>query len=513
MNNQTVIIIDFGAQYAEVIARKIRECNVYCEVLSWRTPFDEIMAKKPIGIVLSGGPSSVYGENAPSIDKRLFETGIPVLGICYGMQLMVHLLGGEVVPAQDDLSREYGKALTTFHNHCQLFNTLPSKGITWMSHGDFVKKIPDTFKICAETEHCATAGIFDEKHHFYGLQFHPEVEHTENGKEIIRKFLDQVCHAKGDWSMNDYIQTAIVNLKNKIKNDKVILALSGGVDSSVAAALLSKAIGDQLICVYINHGLMRKNEPEQVCESYRKMHLNFHYVDASKLFLSKLKGVCEPEEKRHIIGNTFIDVFAEKAKELGGDFYLAQGTIYPDVIESGQINGNLIKSHHNVGGLPDKVPFKGIIEPLSILFKDEVRKLGLELGMDPHMVFRQPFPGPGLAVRIIGEITEEKIKMVQEANAILDEVIAKHHYAAKISQYFVALSNMKSVGVMGDMRTYNYAAVIRAVSTSDFMTANYIRLPYSIIDEASSRIVNEVKGINRVMYDVTSKPPATIEYE
>lgn len=511
--NQLVLIIDFGAQYSQVIARKIRECNVYCEVISWKTPFEEIANKKPIGIVLSGGPSSVYEEGAPTIDKKVFELGIPVLGICYGMQLMVKLLGGEVVPAQNDLSREYGKALTTFHSHCLLFNTLPSKGVTWMSHGDFVKKIPDGFKISAKTEHCETAAIFDDERHFYGLQFHPEVEHTENGKEIIRKFLDQICHAKGDWTMNDYSSSIIAKLKNDLKDDKVILALSGGVDSSVAAVLLSKAIGDNLICVYINHGLMRKNEPEQICESYKKFHLNFHYVDASEEFINALEGVTDPEKKRHIIGNLFVEVFARKAKEFGGISYLAQGTIYPDLIESGQINGNLIKSHHNVGGLPEKMPFKGVVEPLSVLFKDEVRQLGLELGMDHSMVYRQPFPGPGLAVRIVGAITKEKITMVQEANAILDEVIAKYHYQDKLSQYFVALTNMHSVGVMGDIRTYNYAAAIRAVKTSDFMTANYVQLPYEIIDEVSTRIVNEVKGINRVFYDVTSKPPATIEYE
>ena len=511
--NQLVLVIDFGAQYSQVIARKIRECNVYCEVVSWHITYEEIKDKNPIGIVFSGGPSSVYQENAPTIDPRVFNMGVPILGICYGMQLMVKLLGGEVVPAQEDLSREYGKALTTFHKHCLLFNTLPSKGITWMSHGDFVKKIPSGFDISATTDHCATAAIFDDTRHFYGLQFHPEVEHTENGKEIIRKFLDQICHASGDWTMVDYSSSIINKLRNDLKDEKVLLALSGGVDSSVAAALLSKAIGDNLICVYINHGLMRKDEPKQVCDSYKNMHLNFHYVDASEEFLTALKGVTDPEEKRHIIGKLFIEVFARKAKEFGEVSYLAQGTIYPDVIESGQINGNLIKSHHNVGGLPSKLPFKGIIEPLAVLFKDEVRQLGLELGMDPKMVFRQPFPGPGLAVRIVGEITKEKILRVQEANAIFEEVMEKYNFTDKASQYFVALTNMKSVGVMGDSRTYNYAVAIRIVKTSDFMTANYVYLPYEIIDEVSRRIVNEVKGINRVLYDVTSKPPSTIEYE
>ena len=511
--NETVIVIDFGAQYAQVIARKVRECNVYCEVLSWRTPLEIIKSKNPIGIILSGGPNSVYEENSPCIPKEIFSLGIPVLGICYGMQLMVKLLGGEVLPAQNNLAREYGKTLTTFHNHCLLFNTLPSKGITWMSHGDFVKKIPDSFKISAETANCKTAAIFDEEHQLYGMQFHPEVEHTENGKEMIRKFLDQICHAKGDWSMNDYAKVTIQKIKEKVGNGKVLLALSGGVDSTVAAALLSKAIGNQLICVFIDHGLMRKDEPKKIKEHYQNLNLNVDYVDASDLFLDALKGVEEPEKKRKIIGEKFIEAFVKQAKQYGEIDYLAQGTIYPDLIESGSLNGNLIKSHHNVGGLPEHIPFKGIIEPLSSLFKDEVRKLGLELGVPEELVFRQPFPGPGLAVRIVGEITREKIKMVQEADAILDEVIRKKKYKSKIAQYFAVLTNMKSVGVMGDMRTYNYTIAIRAVTTSDFMTANYVKLPYSLLDEVSRRIVNEVSNVNRVVYDITNKPPSTIEYE
>lgn len=511
--NETVIIIDFGAQYSQVIARKIRECNVYCEVLSWKTPLEVIIDKKPIGIVFSGGPDSVYSQDAPTISKQIFTLNIPILGICYGMQLMVHLLGGVVVPAQDSHAREYGKTLTHFNNHCLLFDDLPNKGIAWMSHGDFVQSIPASFKICAQTKNCKTAGIFDEKNHFYGLQFHPEVEHTNNGKEMIRKFLDQICHAKGDWLMSDFSNTTISKLKELIKEDKVLLALSGGVDSTVAAVLLSKAIGDHLICIYINHGLMRKNETNEIKEQYSKLNLNVHYVDASKDFLEALKGVEDPEQKRHIIGNMFIESFVKKAHEFGGVPYFAQGTIYPDVIESGSINGNLIKSHHNVGGLPSKLPFKCVIEPLSVLFKDEVRKLGLELKIQEEFIFRQPFPGPGLAVRIIGEITEEKIAILQDADAIVREVIKQHNFNKKVSQYFAVLTNMRSVGVMGDKRTYNYTIAIRAVSTSDFMTANYVKLPYSVLDEISRRIVNEVRNVNRVVYDITAKPPATIEYE
>lgn len=511
--NEVVLVIDFGAQYSQVIARKIRECNVYCEVISWKTDFKDIVNKHPIGIVLSGGPKSVYEENAPTISKEIFDLNIPILGICYGMQLMVKQLGGEVIPAQDDLSREYGQTLTYFDNRNKIFNNLPEKAITWMSHGDYVKTIPEGFSISAKTEKCATAAISNEEKQFYGLQFHPEVEHTENGKEMIRKFLVQICHAKGDWSMQDFKTTAINKIKEQIKNEKVILALSGGVDSSVCAALLSKALGDKLVCVFINHGLLRKNEAESVIASYKSMNLNLRYVDASKEFLNALKGVEDPEQKRHIIGKMFIDTFAKEASSIDGDLYLAQGTIYPDLIESGQLNGNLIKSHHNVGGLPEKIPFKGIIEPLSILFKDEVRKLGLELGMDPKLIYRQPFPGPGLAIRIIGEITEEKIKIVQDSTAILNDVIENSNFKENLSQYFIALTNLKSVGVMGDERTYNYAVVIRAVQTNDFMTANYVKLPYEIIDEVSRRIVNEVKGVNRVLYDVTNKPPSTIEYE
>ena len=508
--NQTVLVIDFGAQYSEVIARRIRECNVYCEVLPWNTPITFIQSKNPIGIIFSGGPHSVYEIDAPTIDKAVFDLNIPILGICYGMQLMVSLLNGEVVPAKE---REYGKAITSFHSSCPLFKNLPSKSVTWMSHGDYIKEMPKGFKVAASTKNCKYAAIFNENKNFYAMQFHPEVEHTKYGKEMIKEFLIKVCHAKSDWSMKDYRKQAIEDIQKEVGDKKVLLALSGGVDSSVAAVLLSEAIGKNLTCVYIDHGFMRKKETEEIVNRFSKYDLNFIKIDARDEFMSNLEGIEGPEEKRHIIGKTFIDVFSRIAKELKDIDYLAQGTIYPDVIESGSINGNTIKSHHNVGGLPEHLPFKKILEPLSKLFKDEVRELGLELGIDEALVFRQPFPGPGLAVRIIGEITEEKLNILKDADFIFREVIAKHHYQNKISQYFAVLTNIKSVGVMGDKRTYQYAIALRAVNTDDYMTASYTRLPYNLLDEASRRIVNEVKGVNRVVYDITSKPPATIEYE
>ena len=511
--HELVVVIDFGAQYSEVIARRIRECNVYCEVLPWTIPTTFIQDKNPIGIILSGGPFSVYEEKAPKIDKTIFNLGIPVLGICYGMQLMVSLLGGKVEPAQDKKGREYGKAVASFDEKCLLFKGLPNKSVAWMSHGDHVASIPSGFKVCGTTNNCEYAAIYNKENNFYGVQFHPEVNHTEYGKEIIASFLKNACHAKCDWSMKDYLKQAIIDIKKEVGDKKVLLGLSGGVDSSVAAVLLSRAIGKNLTCVYVDHGFMRKNETEEIVKCFSKYDLNFVKVDAKKEFLDALEGVKEPEEKRHIIGKTFIDVFSNVANSLKDIDYLAQGTIYPDVIESGSINGNTIKSHHNVGGLPEHLPFKKIIEPLSKLFKDEVRQLGLEMGIDEALVFRQPFPGPGLAVRIIGEITEEKLNILKDADYIFREVITKNKYQRKISQYFAILTNIKSVGVMGDQRTYQYAIALRAVSTDDYMTANYVKIPYKILDEASRRIVNEVKGVNRVVYDITSKPPATIEYE
>ncbi len=511
--HQTVLVIDFGAQYSEVIARRIRECNVYCEVLPWTISTTFIQSKSPIGIILSGGPHSVYEENAPKIDKSIFDLGIPVLGICYGMQLMVTLLGGKVVPAEENKGREYGKSIASFDTKNSLFKNIPNKSIVWMSHQDHTSSIPNDFKIIATTKSCKYAGIFNKEKNFYGVQFHPEVQHTKYGKEIMRNFLTGICKAKGDWSMKDYYHQAIEEIRKEVGNKKVLLGLSGGVDSSVAAILLSHAIGKNLTCVYVDHGFMRKNETEEIVKRFSKYNLNFIKVDARKDFMSALKGVKEPEEKRHVIGKTFIDVFSKAAKELKDIDYLAQGTIYPDVIESGSINGNTIKSHHNVGGLPKDIPFKKIIEPLSKLFKDEVRELGLEMGIDEALVFRQPFPGPGLAVRIIGEISEDELNILKDADYIFREVIARNKYQNKISQYFAVLTNIQSVGVMGDQRTYQYTIALRAVSTADFMTANYVKLPYKILDEASQRIVNEVQGVNRVVYDITSKPPATIEYE
>jgi len=511
--NEVILIIDFGAQYSEVIARRVRECHVYCEVLPYKVSITTIKEKNPIGIILSGGPGSVYEENAPKVDKEIFNLNIPILGICYGMQFMVSSLGGEVVPAKDKKGREYGKAIATFNTKYPLFKSLPNKSVAWMSHGDHIKEIPSGFKVCAYTKNCQYAGIVNEEKNFYGVQFHPEVEHTKYGKEMIEKFLSLICKAKGDWSMKDYYQKAIKDIKEEVKDQKVLLALSGGVDSTVAAVLLSNAIGKNLTCVYVDHGLMRKNETEEIVNRFVKYDLNFIKIDAKKEFLGALKGVVEPEKKRHIIGKTFIDVFARVANQLKGIDYLAQGTIYPDVIESGSINGNTIKSHHNVGGLPENLPFKKIIEPLSKLFKDEVRQLGLEMGVDEDLVFRQPFPGPGLAVRVIGEITEDKLNILKEADYIFREVVSKYGYKNKISQYFAVLTNMKSVGVMGDIRTYQYTVALRAVCTDDFMTASYARLPYPLLDEASRRIVNEVDGVNRVVYDITSKPPTTIEYE
>ena len=511
--HELVLVIDFGAQYSEVIARRIRECNVYCEVLPWTTSTTFIQSKNPIGIILSGGPHSVYEDHAPTIDKAIFNLGIPVLGICYGMQLMVTLLGGKVEPAEDSKGREYGKAIASFDTRCLLFKGLPNKSIAWMSHGDHVKTIPTGFKVSATTKNCEYAAIFNKERNFYGVQFHPEVEHTKCGKEMIKAFLERICNARGDWSMKDYYLQVIEEIKKEVGNKKVLLALSGGVDSSVAAVLLSRAIGKNLTCVYVDHGFMRKNETEQIVSTFAKHDLNFIKVDAKKDFMTALKGVKEPEQKRHVIGKTFIDVFSKVANELKDIDYFAQGTIYPDVIESGSINGNTIKSHHNVGGLPEHLPFKKIIEPLSKLFKDEVRQLGLEMGVDEALVFRQPFPGPGLAVRIIGEITEEKLNILKDADYIFREVIAKNKYQNKVSQYFAVLTNIQSVGVMGDQRTYQYTIALRAVYTDDFMTANYVKLPYRLLDEASRRIVNEVKGVNRVVYDITSKPPATIEYE
>lgn len=512
-SRQLVLVLDFGGQYNQLIARRVRECNVYCEVKPYTTPVDEIRAMSPIGIIFTGGPGSVYLPDSPQADPELFRLGVPILGICYGCQLLAHDLGGKVTEAQEDSAREYGKTKTFYNTDCKLFRGLPEEGFSWMSHGDYMAKVPEGFRLTAHSDNCPNVAIADEDRGFYGVQFHPEVNHTENGTKMLRNFLYEVCGAVGDWTMEDYCKTAVRELREKIGGGKVLLALSGGVDSSVAAALLAEAVGSQLTCVFVDHGLMRKDEGNEVEAAFSKWNLNFVRVDAGERFLGKLKGVTEPERKRKIIGEEFIRVFEEESRKIGRVDYLAQGTIYPDVIESGLGDAATIKSHHNVGGLPDYVDFKEIIEPLRLLFKDEVRELGRELGLPEYLVMRQPFPGPGLAIRIIGEITREKADTLREADAIFREEIANAGLDRSINQYFAVLTNLRSVGVMGDGRTYDYALALRGVTTSDFMTADWARIPYDVLDQISVRIVNEVKGINRVLYDITSKPPATVEFE
>ena len=513
MSHQTVIVLDFGGQYNQLIARRVRECGVYCEVKPYTTPLADLMAMEPIGFIFTGGPNSVYLENSPQVDPALFEAGVPVLGICYGCQLMAHTLGGRVTAAQDDSAREYGKTETFYNTGCKLFKGLPECGVSWMSHGDYMEKVPEGFALMAHSKACPNVAIADEARGFYGVQFHPEVNHTENGLRMIRNFLYEVCGAVGDWTMEDYKRTAIAAIREKVGSGKVLLALSGGVDSSVCAALLAEAVGEQLTCVFVDHGLMRKNEGDEVEAAFSKWAMNFVRVDAEGRFLSKLSGISEPERKRKIIGEEFIRVFEEEAKKIGAVDFLAQGTIYPDVIESGAGDAAVIKSHHNVGGLPDYVDFKEIIEPLRLLFKDEVRQLGRELGLPEYLVMRQPFPGPGLAIRVIGDLTKEKLDTLRDADAIYREEIAAAGEDRNINQYFAVLTNTRSVGVMGDGRTYDYTLALRAVTTSDFMTADWARIPYDVLDKISTRIVNEVKGINRIVYDITSKPPATIEWE
>ena len=513
MENQKVLILDFGGQYNQLIARRVRECSVYCEVKPYDLPIEEIRRFDPIGIIFTGGPSSVYEAGSPHPDPEIFRLGLPILGICYGCQLLSHHLGGQVTAAQADSAREYGKTPTRFDTDCRLFRGLPEESVTWMSHGDYMAKVPEGFRLVARSEACPTVGICDEERGFYGVQFHPEVNHTEYGREMLRNFLYGVCGAKGDWTMSDYKREAIQAVRAKVGGGKVLLALSGGVDSSVAAALLAEAVGSQLSCVFVDHGLMRKNEGDEVEAAFSRWNINFVRVNAEERFLRHLAGVTEPEDKRKIIGEEFIRVFEQEAKKIGAVDYLAQGTIYPDVIESGRGDAAVIKSHHNVGGLPDYVDFKEIIEPLRMLFKDEVRQLGRELGLPEYLVTRQPFPGPGLGIRVIGEITREKLDMLREADYIFRDEVARAGLAGTMSQYFAALTNMRSVGVMGDGRTYDYAVALRSVQTSDFMTADWSRIPYELLDKVSVRIVNEVRGVNRVLYDITSKPPATVEFE
>ena len=501
MSHQTVIVLDFGGQYNQLIARRVRECGVYCEVKPYTTPLEQLKEMAPIGIIFTGGPNSVYEDGAPQVDPALFSMGVPVLGICYGCQLMAHTLGGQVTAAQEDTAREYGKTETYYDTACKLFKGLPEKGISWMSHGDYMARVPDGFALTAHTDACPNVAIADEARGFYGVQYHPEVDHTQHGTDMIRNFLYEVCGAVGDWTMEDYKNTAIRAIREKVGDGKVLLALSGGVDSSVAAALLAEAVGSQLTCVFVDHGLMRKDEGDEVEAAFSRWDIHFVRVDAETRFLVKLAGEAEPERKRKIIGEEFIRVFEEEAQKIGRVDYLVQGTIYPDVIESGAGDAAVIKSHHNVGGLPDYVDFKEIIEPLRLLFKDEVRQLGRELGL------------PGLAIRVIGDLTKEKLDTLREADAIYREEIARAGEDKNLNQYFAVLTNTRSVGVMGDGRTYDYTLALRAVTTSDFMTADWARIPYDVLDRISTRIVNEVKGINRIVYDITSKPPATIEWE
>ena len=513
MSHQTVIVLDFGGQYNQLIARRVRECGVYCEVKPYTTPLEQIRAMEPIGIIFTGGPNSVYDPKSPQVDPAIFTWGVPILGICYGCQLMAHNLGGRVTEAQDDSAREYGKTETYFDTSCKLFKGLPAQGITWMSHGDYMEKVPEGFSLVAHSDACPNVAICDEARGFYGVQYHPEVNHTQHGIDMIRNFLYEVCGAAGDWSMGDYKETSIRSIREKVGSGRVLLALSGGVDSSVAAALLAEAIGSQLTCVFVDHGLMRLNEGDEVEAAFKKWDINFVRANAEDLFLGKLNGVTEPERKRKIIGEEFIRVFEAEAKKIGQVDYLVQGTIYPDVIESGTGDAAVIKSHHNVGGLPDYVDFKEIIEPLRMLFKDEVRQLGRELGLPEYLVSRQPFPGPGLAIRIIGDITKEKADTLREADFIFRDEIARAGLEKVPDQYFAVLTNTRSVGVMGDGRTYDYTLALRAVTTADFMTADWARIPYEVLDRISTRIVNEVPGINRIVYDITSKPPATVEWE
>lgn len=513
MKHELVIVLDFGGQYNQLIARRVRENNVYCEVHPYNLSIEQIKSMNPKGIIFTGGPNSVYAEDSPVCGKEMFELGIPVLGICYGSQLTAHVLGGKVATAPVS---EYGKTEVKVDTTSKLFEGVSDSTICWMSHTDYIETAPEGFKITAHTPVCPVAAMENAEKGIYAVQFHPEVMHTQEGMKMLSNFVNNICGCQGDWRMDSFVETTIEAIREKVGNGKVLCALSGGVDSSVAAVMLSKAIGKQLTCVFVDHGLLRKNEGDEVEAVFGPegpYDLNFIRVNAQERFYTKLKGVEDPETKRKIIGEEFIRVFEEEAQKIGAVDYLVQGTIYPDVIESGLGKSAVIKSHHNVGGLPDCVDFKEIIEPLRLLFKDEVRKAGLELGIPEYLVFRQPFPGPGLGIRIIGEVTAEKVRIVQDADWIYREEIQKAGIAKDLGQYFAALTNMRSVGVMGDERTYDYAIALRAVTTSDFMTAESADLPWEVLGTVTRRVINEVKGVNRVLYDCTGKPPATIEFE
>ena len=512
--HELVLVIDFGGQYNQLIARRVREHNIYCEVISYKTSIEQIKAKNPKGIIFTGGPRSVYLDDSPRMTKEIFELGIPIFGICYGAQFMVYGLGGTIGKANENAAAEFGRTECEFDTECAVFDGLKKNSVVWMSHNDYIEVLPDGFKAVGHSDKCPYAAIENVEKGFYATQFHPEVNHTEQGFDMLGNFLYKVCHCKGDWTMKNYAEEAIKQIREKVGDGKVLLALSGGVDSSVACALLSKAVGNQLTCVFVDHGFMRKNEGDEVEHIFReRFDMKLVRVNAQERFLTKLAGVTEPEKKRKIIGEEFIRVFEDESKRLGRMNFFVQGTIYPDVIESGVGDAAVIKSHHNVGGLPDHIDFDELIEPLRDLFKDEVRKVGLELGIPEDLVWRQPFPGPGLAVRILGDITEEKLNILKDADAIFREEVKIAGIDRDINQYFAVLTNVHSVGVMGDARTYDSLIALRAVTTDDFMTADWARIPFDVLAKVSNRITNEVKGVNRVVYDVTTKPPATVEWE